>query len=118
MNEKILLNSIKVNNLARLSKEERHEIVSILINQHGYTLSQLAKELNVPKSTIDLWNHPERVNKLKISSLTAIINQIASIEVDDIHVLSDLKRLRKILDQKIKNNKLEKKFNKAIGWEE
>jgi IS30 family transposase len=117
--KRALINAIKIDNLKKLSKEDRCDIIKYLKEKHGYTNRSLGEKLNMPHSTIHDWVNPQRNERgvMKIS-ISVIINRLKEFEAKNLKEISQLKELKKIIDEKIKNNEFEKKFNKVIGWGE
>lgn len=83
MNEKLLLNTLSQEKY-KIDKEERREIVLELLKK--YTQRGLAKELGIPKSTIQDWATLRQNNTLKNIhiSFNTFYRKISSLEPKDI----------------------------------
>ena len=79
--KRALINAIKIDNLKKLSKEDRCDIIKYLKEKHGYTNRSLGKKLNIPHSTIHDWVNPQRNERgvMKIS-ISVIINRLQEFE--------------------------------------
>jgi len=63
MNTKILLNTLRNENLERLSRKEKHDVVLELLTTLKISQRQLAEKLGVPYSTLHDWASLRQCNK-------------------------------------------------------
>jgi len=84
MNQKLMKNQLMSSKLYRLTKEEKHEIVTELLKDN--TQRGLATELGIPRSTIQDWfslrqdNTEEGIHV----SLSLIYRKVVNLEAKDV----------------------------------
>jgi transposase-like protein len=96
MNTKILLNQLRIENLERLSRTEKHDIVIGLLSTLKISQRELAKKIGVPYSTLHDWVSLRQDNKgVGVHmSFHAIIRKLKAITNDS--VFNDFGRIEEI----------------------
>lgn len=104
MNDKILKNAIMAEQLYKLDKEEKKQVIDELLSK-GYSQRGLATELNIPHSTIHDWasGRQNNVGADKHISLNNFYLKISACTPKDIKDWGRLKMIQKKIEELLRS---------------
>lgn len=118
--KKALINSLKLDNITRLTIEEKGEIILNLKSEYQLSYRELENLTGIPHSTLLDWatGRQKNVAGCLHISIRKLVEHFEIYEPKDIIEWGELVRLKKVIDKRLSDPEAPRnKLNKIIGWE-